>query len=397
MADSLADLAGNTNITRLTPGGFARSLLEAVNRRVADVYNTFDINMARAFVSAANDQYLDLIGALLGVTRGVNESASVSLDEKTIKFYVLSGTFGDINSGQNIPVPQGTLISSLPNNGGTLYRTTEDVTFLSSQNSGWVPAEAVIPGAQSNVGSGTLSFHTFQGYSDYLNNTLLVTNISPVANGQNFEGDANYRYRIVNRVLEAEAANLTAIRLAVLSTAGVADAIIIPRYRGIGTTGVILKSTSPSVSTTLLDSVTANVESVKALSDIIFIKGPREIGMALKATIIYTQVLDEDTLLGIEGNLKSTIIGYINNLDIGQTFILNRMVAQLFSIDSRISNIGVAGKPIDELYIYVPSSTQDSKIRQNLLGDYQTSQDERVIIEPSINVPIVLARSFARR
>ena len=172
---------------------------------------------------------------------------------------------------------------------------------------------------------------------------------------------------------------------------------MIPRYRGIGTLGVIIKAILPIVSQTLIDNVQVNVSQVQALGDISYIRGPIETGITLKTTIHYDQRLPEDDIESIEDTLTETITDYINGLDIGETLFVNRMVSELFAVDSHIANIGTAGKPIEELYVHKESKLQDNKVRQTLLGDYQPVTDERIIIEPSVDNPIVLERAYTRR
>jgi hypothetical protein len=397
MADDLDVLSKNTKITRLGPGGIARSLLEAVNRRLAEAYDSFDLNLARAFVSNSTGQYLDLIGVLLGVTRGSSVVASATADTQVIKFYVDSGTFGDINSGSNITIPQNSILSTLATSGGVLYRTTEQATLLANANTGWISAEAIIPGEDSNVGTGSLTFHVVTSYTDYQQNTLKCINIYPIANGSNFESDANFRYRIVNTVLAGEAANQTALRLAILSTSGVADVVMVSRYRGIGTFGAILKAITPTVSQSLIDDVTANVSDIMAYGDIAYIRAPIESGLTMKITVHYDMVLSEDDLTTIEATIISSITDFVNNLDIGQTFLSNRMIGELFSVSDHITNFGETGKPIDEMYIYNTSTLEDNRVRQTLIGDYTPADDERVIIETTVTNPIVLVRDFTRR
>lgn len=397
LTDSLEDLATNTNITRLSAGGKARAILEATNRRLKESYDVFSLDLARAFVSSAPGQFLELIGQLLGVDRQGTVAAAVDSSMQTLRWYVDSGTFGDINGGADIIIPQGTIISTRASNGGILYRTIEQVTLPSAQSSVWFAAEASVPGEDSNVGTNTLTFHDFVDYTDYLNDTLLVQNVHQIANGKNFENDANYRFRIINRVLEGEAANLTALRLATLSTPGVADAVMIRRYRGIGTVGIIIKSVTPTVSDTLINSVTSNIERVQSFGTLVFVRKPLETGLVMNMTVHYRSRLPEDEIEQIEDTLRSTITDYVNSLDIGETLLVNRMIAELFSVSDQITNFGQPRKPIDELYIYVESKIRDNKIRQTLLGDYVPATDERVIIEPSVANPIVLNRSYTRR
>ena len=397
MTDTISDLAQNTNITRLSPGGVARAILEAVNKRLNEAYDVFDLNLARAFVSTAPGQFLDLIGSLLGVSRESSVAAWVDDDAEVVKFYVETGTFGDINNSNDIVIPQGTIISTGPDNAGTLYRVTAEYTLLAAQSTVWVAAEAVVPGEDSNIGSSSLVYHTFTDYSDSDDETLLVKNVHPVANGKNFESDANFRFRIVNRVLEAEAANMTAIRLAILTTPGVADVVLIPRYRGIGTFAAILKAVLPVVTDSLISTVEANVQKVQALGEIAYIRAPKETGASMNITVHYDQRLPTDTLETIEETIRDVVTNHINGLDIGEDFYVNRMVSEIFSVSSHIANLGEAGKPIDEFYIHTESRLQDNKVRQKLLGDYSVDSDERFIIEPSVSVPIVLERAYTRR
>jgi uncharacterized phage protein gp47/JayE len=174
----------------------------------------------------------------------------------------------------------------------------------------------------------------------------------------------------------------------------VADVILIPRYKGIGTVGAILKSTSPVVSSDLITQVTAALQPAQAYGDLVYVLAPKQTGLTIALTIHYSQVLSDDVLTTIEQNTTTTITDYINNLDIGETFILERMIARLFSIDSHITNIGSLNKLVDELYIYKSSRLNDNRVRQSLFQDYVPASDERVIVEPSVNQPILLNRSF---
>ena len=397
MGDSIEDLATNTNITKLSAGGKARAILEAVNKRIEEQYDIFDLNLARAFISAAPGQFLDLIGSLLALPREVSVAASISAETEVVKWYVDSGTFGDINGGEDMFIPAGTTISTGASSGGILYRTTSDMILDANRSSTYLSAEAAVPGEDSNLGTGSLIYHTFTGYTDYLNNTLKIRNIHPVANGKSFENDANYRFRIANRVLEVEAANQTAIRLAALSTPGVADVIQIPRYRGIGTFGLIIQSVTPTVSDALIDSVTANVYNTQAFGELAFIRAPKETGFTMRTTIHYSNRLTTEELDDIELLLIDTITNYVNELDIGDDLLINRLVSELFGIDDNIANFGTTGVPIEEMYIHKESALGDNKVRQKLLGDYSPASDERVIIEPSVTNQITFVRSFTGR
>lgn len=398
IADSIEDLSQNTNITKLSPGGKARAIIETISGRLEESYEIFDLNLARAFVSSAAGQFLQLIGELLGVSAEPSEAASVTEEMETIKFTVDGGgTFGSINSGTDIIIPVGTQISSQPANGGIVYSINQAKVLRANQAEEFVSASAVAPGEVSNIGSNSIKFHNFTNYTDSNNETLKVTNLHAIQNGKNFESDSNYRFRIINQVLAAEAANETAVRLAALSTPGVADVLIIKHYRGIGTFAVIVKSITPTVPDSLIDAVNANISIVGGLGDIWFILKPKETGLTMRITVQYKNRLDEESFQIVEDSLKEAITDFVNNLDLGESFVVNRLVADLFDVSSDISNFGEAGKPLDEVFIHKNSRTQNNKVRSQLLGDYHPLNDERIIIEPSVRTPIVFERAFDRR
>ncbi len=391
LIDSITELANNTNITKLSPGSKARAILDTMGKRLEKAYDTFDLNLARAFLSSAPGQYLDLFGDLLALPRLQAETSTVDDTVQCLKFYVKSGTFGDINGGQSFVIPRNQIISSQINNTGVQYRLLSDVTCSSSASLVYFSGEAISPGEQYNIGSNILTYHDFIGYSDFLNKTLLVNNIHPIGNGKDWESDTNYRYRLSKRVLEAEAANETAIRLAALSTPGVADVILTKFYKGIGTFGVIIKATVPTVSDSLISDVSSRIRNVEGYGSKSFVIGPKETGFSIILNIYYRSALTEDDYATIESEIQNTIIEYINNTDIGETIYIDRMISSLYSISTEILNIGEYATPYTA-YVYTNSRLQDNKIRQKLLTNYVPATDERVIIEPSISNPIVLNR-----
>jgi uncharacterized phage protein gp47/JayE len=395
--DALEDLVVHTNITRLSPGSKARAILDAVNKRIEEQYDSFDLNLARAFVSTAQGEWLDLIGALLGVARLSSEAASADSSLQIFKFYVDSGTFGDINSGNDIPLAAGTIISSKASSAGTLYRITVPQVAYAADSVAWVSAEAIGTGEEYNVGTGVLTYHDMTSYTNYLSNDLKVSNIHPLANGKNFESDENYRYRIVNSALAAEAANETAIRLAVLSASGVADVLIVKHYRGIGTFGAIIKSITPSASTALVDDVTVRVQAIQGLGSKAFVRAARETGMEFNIVVHYDQRYKSEDIDLIELAIEDLITEEVNGLDTGETFDVSELVARIFEADGRIANLGEsANKTLDQVYIYKQSILEDNKVRSQLLGDYTPDFDERVIIEPQLTTPITFQRRYQR-
>jgi uncharacterized phage protein gp47/JayE len=379
----LNDLVDNTNLTRASPGSKTRAIAFALSKQMGKAYQKFDINIAQSFVDGASGKYLEFIGELLNVSRIGNQTASASVADKVIKFYVDAGTFGSINSGNAISLPANTLVSTGSAGGGIAYKLPYSVILSADDSTAYVTAQSVASGSGSNVGRNQLIYHDFIDYTDVANDSLKVINESEIIKGQDIEPEANYRYRIVNKVLSSEAANLTAIRLAVLQVSGVSDAVILPYYRGIGSFEVLIKATTPSVPAGLIAAVQEAVEAIKAYGNLANVRGPQETGVSLTGTLTAKRRLSASDQNTIIQSVTNNVIDYINNLDIGEDFIQNEVIERVMATSAEIKNLGTANNPFDNKFIYKSSRLNDNKVRSTLIGDYTPVADEKLLVELS--------------
>src|SRR3990167_3493456 len=192
------ELLLNTSLTRMTPGGKARALIDAVARQTKDTLSLFDREFTQAFLSKATGKHLEYLGDLLGVTKLRQSLAFADVVAKAVRFYVSDpekDTFGEINSGTDISITEGTLIS--PSIDSRLFfRVSEATTLTAALTEAFVSVEALTPGSLANVGTDSLKYHNFTNYTDVLNGSLRVTNAAPILNGQDEETESNYKFRI---------------------------------------------------------------------------------------------------------------------------------------------------------------------------------------------------------
>ena len=59
-----------------------RALAEAVSRKMGRMYSVFDLNFAQAFLDAAEGQYLNFIGDMMGVSRLGEQAATVTSQDR---------------------------------------------------------------------------------------------------------------------------------------------------------------------------------------------------------------------------------------------------------------------------------------------------------------------------
>jgi uncharacterized phage protein gp47/JayE len=389
--DILKNIVNDTVISKVSIGSKTRAIADATSTKLGQMYRKFDLNVAQTFLSAAEGQYLDFLGDMLGIARLGQETAEVASSERNVRFYVDTGTFGDINGGSSITLTSGTVVSTGEAATGVQYTVPYNVILSSSLSETYVAVRAIKAGTGSNVGARQLVYHNFTGYADSASDTLNVTNDTEIIKGEDGETDTNFRFRISQQTTAAEAANQTAIRLAVLTTPGVADVTMIPWFRGIGTFDILLKSVTPVLPTGLVSAVTESVSKKVAQGCVHRVRGPVEIGFSVVGTLTMRKKLSAQEETNIINAVTSNISDYVNSLDIDEDFIVNEMVERVMSTSEDIKNIGSATKPFDNMYIYKPTKLEDNKIRNTLIGDYNPEEDERIIVETQYagNTPVL--------
>lgn len=382
-ADVISSVLEDTNISRNSPGGKVRALAEAMSRKMGKMWRVYDLNVGQAFVDGAKGQYLDFIGDMMGVARLGEGAASVSSLDRIQKFYIDTGTFGDINGGQSIVIPSGTIISTGLAGTGTRYKVEVNTLLSSTASEAYVGTQSVNTGLTANVGSKQLIYHDYTDYSDNVNESLKTINEGDITTAQDVESDTNYRFRITSQLLNLEKANSTAIRLAALAVPGVADVLVARFHRGIGTYDILVKSVTPTVSQNLIDAVQLAIDQVTSEGIFGTARAPVEIGLSVVGTLTLRKKVSTQEETELLESVTTNVTDYINSLDIDEDFIVNEAVERVMATSDLIKNIGEANKPLDQVFLYTPSKLEDNKIRSTLIGDYSPETDQRIIVENS--------------
>lgn len=387
MSDAMQELRATTDISQLTPGAKARALLEIVNREIGAAYRTFSSDFIKGYVKEAKGENLNLIGELMGLTRGQATRNDIESDNEIQKFYVENGTFGSINTVGGVPtsftIPAGVLVQNRATDGvqPIQYQLTENVVCAAGETEAYGAVRAVEFGTISNVGAGSLVVHNYELYADYLANTLKTKNIEGIAFAIDVESDANFRYRIINQTLASEGANLISVRMAALSVPGVADVLLDEFSHGIGTGAVYIKGITPIINETLLATVQSAIGSVKAFGNFVDVKAPPLVGVEM---IVGLNLLkrrpqrEEDTLVA---RVQDTLYGYINSLDINEALDVDLLVRKILRVDSNIKSIGSPTRQIEYLYIWKFSAAEDNRVRRLATEGYQARNFERIVVE----------------
>jgi uncharacterized phage protein gp47/JayE len=385
LARAIEQLKSNTQITRFTPGSKARTLLGILASEAEKLEQSITSSLILGLINGANGIYLDFIGELVGVQRGRRSQAEVYAEDQIISIYVESPlTFGDLNAGRPISIPSGTIISSA--DGSIRYSTTRRLTLMPDDSNEPVPARSLRYGAGGNIGRGALSVIEFTGYSAHPNLKLKVTNVSSIEGGTESDSDAFYRYKIMNSALSSETGNATAVRLAALSAQSVADALILPLSRGVGTADIILDTQDGIVSSQTLESVTRAVRAVESLGADILVRAPRLVGLEVAVDVKYVRGVSQAEKTQVNRNIGQAISDLVAQVGLGQTLTLNSIGAAIMEADSRIADIGTPGTPLSEVILWRGSQITGGRRPAILRGaDLPLLIDERLTLEGSLS------------
>ena len=325
---SLQQLLTRSPITNQTVGGIARSIIEVVNLNIAEYYDILDINTAMGFVSTAEGYFLDLLGRLFNITRMQATTASAASTDQVQQFYVTSGYLSTYIPSKAIV--QGTTVSS--SDGTIVFTVPSNITFGPTDKSVYVPIIANGSGTNYNVPVGTL-VNSSLGLSN-----VFTTNVSVIASATNIESDNNLRYRIANATLSAAMANETSIRLAALSVPGVANVVIQPFARGIGTYDIIVIPTNGIATAQMISSVQSAINTVQAFGITGTAIAPTIVPVSISLTLSFAPGTTDLRKSNVTADVQTAIENYIVNIPIGGVFVLDSLTATIMNVDPSISD-----------------------------------------------------------
>ena len=325
---ALSDLQTHTDVTNISIGGVARSMLEVINKQLSSYYGVLELNQAMGFVSKAEGYFLDLIGALLNVTRNGSQAASQTAVDEVQKFYVTRGTLDDYIT--DLFIPKDTTVGT--SDDVIQYTVSSDTIFSAGATEIYVPIASTDVGSDYNVGVNALI------KSDIGVDDVYTTNAKAIVSGSDTESDENYRYRISNAVLAGEKANETAIRLAALSVGGVADVVMRPYSAGIGSYEVLVIPTEGLATDSLLSDVQAAIDKVQAYG----IRGtavrPTVVPVDLEIRVVFIPAVTDVEKTNIKSDVTTATERYIVNIPLGGTFILNELRQRIMDVSPKIKD-----------------------------------------------------------
>lgn len=372
-----------TGVTNTTPGGKARALADIIASEMGSLETRQFVGASQFLLPYASGDALDALGAIYGVQRLQNTDASSPASDSNFEFYVQSGTFGSINNGNDIIIPAGTRIFTAVSN-GPVYSVDMETTLPAMSSSQVFSASSLVTGSAGNATSNVFTQSNFTNYAQSEFGSLLVTNNFGIVAGSDPESDSSYQYRINLKLQSTGGNGEVDIRAALLQIPGIQDISFNPLA---GTYQVYVYGVSPVVAPSLLSlvQVAMNANTAYPLTGIAL--APDLVGISLNTTLTLQSGLSTSIQSTIITECQTAAANYINNLAIGQEFVINECADVILQADTRIIDIGSPDMPIQSIYIW-RARLDGTRYSEYLVNNYTPALGERILVEQSISNPL---------
>ena len=241
--------------------------LYAAAAEIESLYAYADWALGQSFPQTAVGEYLDQHAALRGITRKGGTKAT-----GVLRFRI------DAATEEDIPVERGTVCTTA---GLVRFVTTEDGVIEAGTVYTDVPAAAEQAGAAGNVGTETVIYMTKAPVG-----VTGVLNPAAFSGGSDEEDDISLRNRVVDSFRRLpNGANAAFYEQRAMSHEGVTAAVVLPRYQGIGTVGVVIAGDDGAPGAALLQEVQSDLQQVREIAVDVTVLAPTEQTVNVRAKI----------------------------------------------------------------------------------------------------------------
>jgi hypothetical protein len=227
-------------LTDINVGSVTRTLSEAIGREIALVYETINLAYLSAFLDSAEGTSLDLVVAILGVTRKTAEFA-----EGLVTFFRTPDLDG------NITIPAGLRLATAT--GTALFVVTQQRTLQQGQVRIDVPVRAD-EGSDGELG--LVEAGTITTVVEPVAGIARATNLDPTVRAAADETDAELRERARAALRSLGKATLAALQRVILEGSGVPVEFFDPN-------GPLLSRSAPGTISVVLEAEPERLESLR--------------------------------------------------------------------------------------------------------------------------------------
>ena len=266
--------------------------LYAAAAQIASLYAYGDWVCRQAFPQTAMGVQLDYHGAMRGLTRQAAATA-----EGSLRFSVR------VPRSMDLQIEAGTVCMTA---GMVRFVTTQAAVLEAGELFVDVPARAEAPGAEGNVGSGTVTRMALApvGVTD-------CTNPDAFTGGLDAEDDDRFRARILDSFVHLDnGGNAAFYENRVRQNDGVAAVKILPRHQGVGTVGVVVTAPGGPADQELVSRIQADLDQAREMAVTVTVMAPDTVEVDIAAAVRVAAGYDSQAVLGrVEDALQTWFDG----------------------------------------------------------------------------------------
>ena len=284
----------------------------AVAAQIYSLYVQGEWTRRQCFPQTATGEDLDKHAWLRGVARRQAARAT-----GTVRFYV--------NQAQETEteIPEGTVCMTAA---GVRFLTTRTVAVEAGKLYAEAPVAADEAGAAGNVGANAIVFMALPPLR-----IVACANPDPLTNGLDEEGDEELRARVLATYQRlANGANNAFYRQAALSFDEVAAVTVLPRYKGVGTVGVVPAAKGGMPGKELLEEMQAYFDRVREIACEVTVLAPVEEKVDLELKLWAREDRDFDT---VAEAVERTLMDWFNGERLGQPLLRAQLTSLVFGVD----------------------------------------------------------------
>jgi len=407
--DLRVQLEQNAGITHWGSDSTARIFADVLSRELAANKAEYSRAFEGLQLSSATGADLDQAAfQTSGLVRKAASAARATTQDKNFYFYVQNqpysdtptATFGDINGGQDILVPAGTIVmakKSSNESDSVSYRVDADVVLPADKAFAYAGVAAMTIGAKMNCSSNSLRFHEFSSYADSGFNALKCNNRHPILSGTDTESDESLRFRATQYIPSIVQSNTAALKLRSLSIPGIEELVIINGYFGIGTVAVVALGLESEVTPGLTRKLQKIARSMNAPGlDIKVIPGVR-VYFDFDLRILTQRALSPPEAAVVRTVASNALVLKLKEFEIAQSLDFDGIAAAvkkshplIMGIVGRNSNSGShKNSSFENIYVRKKwANSQGSVERQRIVSNTFTLKEEEIATIGSININI---------
>ena len=209
---------------------------------------------------------------------------------------------------------------------GVRFLTTRTVAVEAGKLYAEAPVAADEAGAAGNVGANAIVFMALPPLR-----IVACANPDPLTNGLDEEGDEELRTRVRATYQRlANGANNAFYRQAALSFDEVAAVTVLPRYKGVGTVGVVPAAKGGMPGKELLEEMQAYFNRVREIACEVTVFAPVEEKVDLELKLWAKEDRDFNT---VAGAVERTLMDWFNGERLGQPLLRAQLTSLVFGVD----------------------------------------------------------------